>query len=89
MIDVEIIKNIKNCSNIEAINELFSDHIPIKLTIKNSEIQLNETNSFLNGNKADWKKIPTFVSEKIDLNKSRNRPCSWKINGNNNRRNKT
>ena len=65
---MELIKNINNRTNIEAINELYSDHIPIKLTLKNSETHLNETTSFLTYNKADWKKFSTLVSEKIDLN---------------------
>ena len=43
--------------------ELYSDHIPIELTLKNSE-----TTSFFNYNIADWKKFSTLVSEKIDLN---------------------
>ena len=38
VIDVALHKGIKNCYNIETVNELFSDHIPIKITIKNAEI---------------------------------------------------
>lgn len=63
-IDIFISKNIKNIANIESINDLSSDHIPVLLQLND---QIPESVNILKPNykKANWKKFREIITEKL------------------------
>ena len=64
-IDLALIKNIKNI-NIEVINDLDSDHLPIILTL-NSKVKQNPDKKFFDYSKADWLNFRNYINSNFKV----------------------
>lgn len=67
IIDIAIIKNVVNCRELEVIDELDSDHLPILLKLKSNSANMRQKSQFHDYNKADWKSIRKDIECSIDL----------------------
>lgn len=65
VVDFALIKNIVN-SEIQTVNELDSDHLPIILTL-NDKTEKNEPKKLLNYKKADWDKFTNYLNDNINI----------------------
>lgn len=66
-IDITINKNCNQASNIQILNELSSDHVPITLTLTK---QIKNTNKSIqyDYDKVDWDKFTKLTNEQININ---------------------
>lgn len=66
-VDIVINKNLNKNIEVETIDQLDLDHLPILVKIKNSQISCNNT-TFLNYKKANWEQFRNYMNDNLTIN---------------------
>lgn len=67
-VDFAIVKNCNTISNIEAINDLDSDHLPVHLELGTTKDIRHEPKYMIDYKNADWQLFKSTINEKLTVN---------------------